>query len=72
MRKFSTGDSGWGICITSGTGAVEVAITGPQSGHYNGDWMTPEQAEEIGLGLIHSAQDARDKAASAVSETVAA
>lgn len=62
-KNFPAGDSGWGVCITSGKIGVEIAITGPKSGHYPGDWMTPEQAEEIGLGLIHKAQEARDKAA---------
>lgn len=62
-KKFTTGDSGWGVTITSGKIGVELAITGPQSGHYSGDWMTPEQAEKIGMGLIHKAQEARDKAA---------
>lgn len=61
-KKFPTGDAGWGICITSGTGQVEAAITGPKFGHYSGDWMTPDEAEQIGLGIIHAAQKAREKA----------
>jgi hypothetical protein len=63
VQNFPTGDSGWGVAITSGKIGVEIAITGPQSGHYNGDWMTPEQAEAIGLGIIHAAQTTREKSA---------
>jgi hypothetical protein len=61
-RQFSTGDAGWGIYITSGDDKVEIAVTGPQGGHYAGDWMTPEEAEQIALGLVRAAQKAREKA----------
>lgn len=70
-KKFPTGDAGWGICITAGTGLVEAAITGPKFGHYSGDWMTPEEAEKIGLDLIQAAQTAREKAEEVKLEKVA-
>lgn len=62
MNEFPAGDAGWGVAITNARAGVEVSITGPQSGWYPGDWMTPEQAEAIGLGIIHAAQAAREKA----------
>jgi hypothetical protein len=65
-KNFPAGPNGWGVQVTAGASGVEVAITGPQRGHYPGDWMTPEQAEELGLGLIHKAQESRDKAAARV------
>jgi hypothetical protein len=60
-NTFPTGDIGWGLSVTIGSGLVEAAITGPVSGHYNGDWMTPEEAEAIGVGFIQAAQAAREK-----------
>jgi len=66
-KSLPTGPAGWAVCITSGKGVVELAVTGPQNGHYPGDWMTPEQAEEIALELVRKAQEARDKK---VEETV--
>jgi hypothetical protein len=61
VRNFPAGSDGWGVCVTAGKGVVEVSISGPQTGHYPGDWMTPEQAEVIGLGIIQAAQTAREK-----------
>lgn len=61
QKKFPTGPGGWGICVTSGTNKVEASITGPQSGWYSGSWMTPEEAEKIGVGLIQAAQTARER-----------
>lgn len=63
-KTFPAGSSGWGVCITPGKIGVEAAITGPEGGHYPGDWMTPEQAEAIGIGFIQAAQKAREKQAS--------
>jgi hypothetical protein len=61
MHKFPAGSNGWGVCVVSGKGEVQAAITGPQEGFYAGDWMTPEQAEAIGIGFIQAAQAAREK-----------
>lgn len=61
-KNYPTGDAGWGICIASYIDQVEIAVTGPQSGHYPGDVMTPEQADTIALGLIRAAQKARERA----------
>lgn len=55
------GDSGWGTAVTVGTGLVEASIYGPQGGWYGGDWMSPEQAEALGMGLIVAAAEARER-----------
>lgn len=59
----AAGKRGWGVDVTAGRVGVQVSVTGPEGGWYSGDWMSPEQAEALGVSLIQRAAEARAKAA---------
>lgn len=61
FKVYPTGSANWGLLLYVGNDTVQAAITGPFGGKTDGDFMTPEQADEIGLGFIHAAQAARDE-----------
>lgn len=66
FQRYQTGSNGWNLDIITSTGMVGVALNGPQSKHYDGDFMTPEEAERIAEGLLRAAKEARER----VTETV--
>lgn len=61
FQKFPAGGLGGEVCIIAGNGSVEISVAGPRGRHRPSDWMTPEQAITVGVGLIQAAQVAHKK-----------